>query len=50
MENKPLFGPAGRAESFETLGYKKMEQVPEYLARFGLDAYEYQCGRGVKVN
>ena len=50
MENKPLFGPAGRAGSFETLGYKKMEQVPEYLARFGLDAYEYQCGRGVKVN
>ena len=50
MANKPLFGPAGRAESFAAQGYKNMEQVPEYLAGFGLDAYEYQCGRGVKVN
>ena len=42
MANKPLFGPAGRAESFAAQGYKNMEQVPEYLAGFGLDAYEYQ--------
>ncbi len=50
MSEKPLFGPAGRADSFDALGYKTMSQVPEYLARFGLTAYEYQCGRGVKTN
>lgn len=44
------FGPAGRGDSFETLGYRQMPQVAEYLAHFGLTAYEYQCGRGVKVN
>lgn len=43
------FGPAGNAESFGTMGYKRMEQVPEYLERFGLNAYEYQCGRGVRL-
>lgn len=43
------FGPAGNSESFETMGYKKMEQVPEYLEKMGLSAYEYQCGRGVRL-
>ncbi|MEG1863654.1 MAG: TIM barrel protein, partial [Oscillospiraceae bacterium] len=46
---KTLFGPAGTAESFKTLGYKKTIQVPEYLSRFGLTAFEYQCGHGVRV-
>lgn len=44
------FGPAGSAQSFADLGYKNQEQMPEYLERFGLNAYEYQCGRGVRVN
>ena len=43
------FGPAGNAESFETMGYKKSEQIPQYLEQMGLSAYEYQCGRGVRV-
>lgn len=43
------FGPAGNAESFETMGYKKTEQIPQYLEQMGLSAYEYQCGRGVRV-
>jgi len=43
------FGPAGNSESFETMGYRKMEQVPEYLEKMGLNAYEYQCGRGVRL-
>ena len=42
------FGPAGRPDSFETMGYKKTEQMPEYLQKFGLDAFEYQFGRGVR--
>lgn len=44
------FGPAGLAESFAALGYKKHTQIPEYLSRFGLNAYEYQCGHGLRVN
>lgn len=44
------FGPAGRAESFKTMGYKSSEQVPAYLANFGLDAFEYQGGHGVRLN
>ena len=42
------FGPAGTADSFKTLGFKKTIQVPQYLTQFGLNAFEYQCGRGVK--
>ncbi len=43
------FGPAGSAESFRTMGYKKTVQMPEYLERMGLNAFEYQCGRGVRI-
>lgn len=43
------FGPAGNAESFAAAGYKKNTQIPAYLAERGLSAYEYQCGRGVKI-
>lgn len=45
-----LFGPAGNAQSFSEMGYKRQDQIPEYLSAFGLTAYEYQCGRGVRVN
>ena len=44
------FGPAGSSQSFGDMGYKSQEQMPEYLEKFGLNAYEYQCGRGVRVN
>lgn len=43
------FGPAGTAESFKALGYKTSLQVPEYLNKFNLDCFEYQCGRGVNI-
>lgn len=44
------FGPAGTAESFETMGYKKTAQIPAYIEKMGLNTFEYQCGRGVRVN
>lgn len=44
------FGPAGTADSFAAMGYKKTTQMPEYLEKMGLNAFEYQCGRGVWVN
>ena len=50
MNLKTRFGPAGNAQSFSELGYKKNTQIPEYLGRWGLNAYEYQCGRGVKIS
>ena len=43
------FGPAGNSNSFFEMGYKGSLQVPEYVARMGLDAFEYQCGRGVNI-
>lgn len=46
---KAIFGPAGTADSFRAEGYKNTLQVPGYLASHGLDAFEYQCGRGVRI-
>lgn len=43
------FGPAGNSESFGKMGYKTSLQVPEYILKMGLDAFEYQCGRGVNI-
>ncbi len=43
------FGPAGIPESFSAKGFKHTEQMPEYLYEMGLTAFEYQCGRGVRV-
>lgn len=43
------FGPAGNSISFTKIGYKSSLQVPEYLTVMGLNAFEYQCGRGVNI-
>lgn len=43
-----LFGPAGNSESFSAR-YKSSLQAPGWLEEIGLDAYEYQCGKGVNV-
>lgn len=43
------FGPAGNSVSFSEMGYKSSLNVPEYLVKMGLDAFEYQCGRGVNI-
>lgn len=44
------FGPAGNDELFYSKGYKTSEQIPKFLNEMGLDAYEYQCSRGVKIS
>ena len=44
-----FFGPAGNSNSFFAMGYKGSLQVPEYIEKMGLDAFEYQCGRGVNI-
>lgn len=43
------FGPAGTAESFSAMGYKKTIDVPLYLTKFNLKHFEYQCGQGVRT-
>ena len=43
------FGPAGNSESFSAK-YKSTVEAPEFLRKMGLDHYEYQCGRGVRVS
>ncbi len=43
------FGPAGNSDSFTAMGYKHSLQIPEYIEKMGLDAFEYQCGRGVNI-
>lgn len=45
-----LFGTAGESNSFRQMGYKTGSQIPAYIKQMGLDAFEYQCGRGVRLN
>ncbi len=43
------FGPAGNSDSFYQEGYKSSLDMPGWLKEKGLNAYEYQCTRGVKI-
>lgn len=44
------FGPAGNCDMFYSSGNKSTVQIPSFLAEIGLNAYEIQCGRGVRMN
>lgn len=44
------FGPAGNSDSFYAAGHKATLETPAWLHEMGLTAYEYQCGRGVRVS
>ena len=46
--NEPRFGTAGLADSYTV---KKFDPaaIAAYTAGFGLTAFEYQCGRGVRL-
>lgn len=43
------FGPSGNSESFYEQGFKTSVQMPAWLSGMGLNAYEYQCSKGVKI-
>lgn len=45
-----LFGPAGNSELFYEEGNKASVQMPKWLNKMGLTAYEYQCSRGVRIS
>ena len=48
MNDSPRFGTAGLADSYTV---KKFDPaaIAAYTAGFGLTAFEYQCGRGVRL-
>lgn len=43
------FGPAGNCDLFYSQGNKSTIQIPAFLNSKGLNAYEVQCGRGVRM-
>ena len=43
------FGPAGNSNSFKEQKGKSHADIVRFVKEMGLDAYEYQCGRGVKI-
>lgn len=43
------FGPSGQSESFAAEGHKSSLEMPKWLREKNLDAFEYQCGRGVMI-
>ena len=44
-----LFGVAGNSDTFTKTVSKASADAPAWLHAIGLDAYEYQCGKGVRV-
>lgn len=50
MREKAIFGPAGNCEDFYAAGHKSSLEIPKWLCENGLLAYEYQCGKGVKIS
>ncbi|MGN0984071.1 MAG: TIM barrel protein [Gemmiger sp.] len=48
MNDRPRFGPAGLSDSYTV---KKFDPaaIAAHTAAFGLTAFEYQCGRGVRL-
>lgn len=45
--NRPMFGPGGNSDSFRPWGGRSTLDAPRFVRDMGLDAYEYEAGRGV---
>ncbi len=43
------FGTAGNSESFYEQGFKRTFEIFSWLNDLDIDAYEYSCGRGVRI-
>ena len=48
MSDTPRFGTAGLSDSYAAKGFDP-QKIAAYTASFGLTAFEYQCGRGVRL-
>lgn len=46
---QPRFGTAGLSDSFKAAKRTGPQAIAEYTSAFGLTAFEYQCGRGVRL-
>ena len=46
----PTFGPGGNSDAFKAAGKKSTVEAPEWVKSIGLDAYEYEAGRGVNAS
>lgn len=44
---KATFGPGGNGDLFYAEGGKSTVQAPGWVKRYGLDAYEFEAGRGI---
>ena len=47
--DKPTFGPGGNSDAFKAAGKKSTVQAPEWISSIGLDAYEFEAGRGINA-
>lgn len=45
--NTPTFGPGGNGDWFYRTGHKSTTQAPAWIREIGLDAYEYEAGKGI---
>lgn len=48
MRDRAVFGPGGNSEAFYAAGYKGSVEAPAFLDNIGLDAYEFEAGRGFR--
>ena len=46
----PKFGPGGNSEIFYASGFKSTVDAPAFLKDYGLDAYEYEAGNGLRTS
>lgn len=44
------FGPGGNCEKFYEEGHKSSLEIPKWVKEKGLSAYEYECGKGIKIS
>jgi len=47
---RPLFGPGGNSEDFYSAGHKSTLEAPAFVRAYGLDAYEYEAGNGLRTS
>lgn len=47
MQKFASFGPGGNGDLFYAAGNKSTKDAPEWIKNFGLDAYEYEAGKGI---
>ena len=46
----PKLGPGGNSEIFYASGFKSTVDAPAFLKDYGLDAYEYEAGNGLRTS